>query len=116
MQEEYMAVLVFVGVVVVFSFLGLLASRILRPSKEEREKRTVYECGEKPFVDAWHQFNVQYYMYAILFIIFDVEILFLYPWALKVSRIDIFAAGLIFLFVVFIGLVYEWKKGALKWQ
>jgi|Deesub1362B_J571_1020462.scaffolds.fasta_scaffold00517_24 NADH:ubiquinone oxidoreductase subunit 3 (subunit A) len=116
MLEEYVTVAVFTGVVVVFSLIALVFSKLIRPSKSEPEKRTVYECGEKPFSDAWHQFSVQYYMYAILFVIFDVEILFLYPWAIKTQNTEIFAAGLLFLFIVFAGLVYEWRKGALEWQ
>ncbi len=115
MLQEYTTVMVFTGAVVVFSLLGLLVSRTLRPNRDEEEKRVVYECGEKPFGDAWHQFSIQYYMYAILFIIFDVEILFLYPWALRMANPEILAAGILFLFIVFLGLIYEWKKGVLEW-
>jgi NADH:ubiquinone oxidoreductase subunit 3 (subunit A) len=96
--------------------IGIGISKIIRPDKKEPEKYTTYECGETPFSIAWHQYNIQYYMYAILFVIFDVEILFLYPWALKTDNIGIFVAGVLFLFIVFVGLVYEWKKGALQWQ
>ncbi|AGK61770.1 NADH:ubiquinone oxidoreductase subunit 3 (chain A) [Archaeoglobus sulfaticallidus PM70-1] len=115
-MDEYLTVMVYSVTVIAFAFLAYIVSRLLRPEKLEKEKYTTYECGEEPITPAWYQYSLQYYMYAILFVIFDVEILFLYPWALQMKNTEIFVAGMIFLFIVFVGLVYEWSKGILEWQ
>jgi|Deesub1362A_J573_1020465.scaffolds.fasta_scaffold00076_69 NADH:ubiquinone oxidoreductase subunit 3 (subunit A) len=116
MLESYIPVLVFTLTVLGFSGIALLLSRVIRPENPEEEKYLTYECGEEPVGDAWYQYSVQYYMYAILFVIFDVEILFLYPWALSLKNMAIFLVGVVFLIIVFLGLAYEWKKRALEWQ
>lgn len=108
--------IVFAAVGIAFPVASLILSRLLRPIKPTPEKLSTYECGELPVGGAWHQYNVQYYMYAILLVIFDVEVLFLYPWAVVYLLPGAFAAGIIFLLIVFLGLVYEWKKGVLEWQ
>lgn len=86
--------------------------------KYDIEKISAYECGFEPFEDTRSKFDVRFYLVAILFIIFDLEIIFLFPWALVLNRIDFFGFTimLIFLFILLIGFIYEWKKGALDWE
>ncbi|MBI5253797.1 MAG: NADH-quinone oxidoreductase subunit A [Euryarchaeota archaeon] len=116
-HEYYVPVIAFVAVGVAFPAVSLILSRLLRPIKPTPEKLSTYECGEVPIGSAWHQYNVQYYMYAILLVIFDVEVLFFYPWALVYYElVGALTAGIIFLVIVFFGLLYEWKKGVLEWQ
>jgi NADH:ubiquinone oxidoreductase subunit 3 (subunit A) len=115
--DNYIPVAVFVLVGILFPTGAFIASRFVRPTVKVPEKYTTYECGEVPITQAWHQYNIQYYMYAILLVIFDVEVLFFYPWAVVYADLGmrVFAAGMLFLIIVFIGLLYEWKKGVLEW-
>ncbi|HJV15848.1 MAG TPA: NADH-quinone oxidoreductase subunit A [Bacillales bacterium] len=110
--------------VVAFLFLGVLLptvclflGRLLRPYKPSAEKYTTYESGLEPFHDSRVQFNVRYYMFALMFVIFDVETVFLYPWAVAYGKLGIFALieMLIFVIMLVIGLVYAWKKKVLQW-
>ena len=84
----------------------------------DKEKVSAYECGFNPFEDARNQFDVRFYLVAILFIIFDLEVSFLFPWAVTLNKITIFGfwSMFIFLFILTIGFIYEWKKGALEWE
>lgn len=118
LHEYYVPVIVFAAVGIAYPVTALIFSKLVRPAKPTPEKLSTYECGEVPIGSAWHQYNVQYYMYAILLVIFDVEVLFFYPWALVYYElgIGVLTAGIIFLIIVFLGLVYEWKKGVLEWQ
>jgi NADH-quinone oxidoreductase subunit A len=105
-------------VVLVFSVATLLLSYLVQPKYPEPEKLTTYECGSEPFSDARMPFPVRYYIFAMLFVIFDIEVIFLYPWAVVFTKIEFI--GLIEM-LVFIGLflvayVYAWRKGALEWD
>jgi len=118
MLQEYIPVLIFLGVAaglgVVLLALGFLIGR----GRKDKEKLSPYECGFEAFDDSRMKFDVRYYLVAILFIIFDLEIAFLFPWAVSldtVGRFGIAAMG-IFLAILVVGFIYEWKKGALEWD
>ena len=98
--------------------LALSASKLLRPSGRSPERRTTYESVMEPFGGAWIQFNIRYYMFALVFVVFDVETVFLYPWAVAFSRLGLlaFVEALIFIAILVIALVYAWRKGALEWS
>ncbi|MFZ5536421.1 MAG: NADH-quinone oxidoreductase subunit A [Pseudomonadota bacterium] len=118
MLENYLPVLVFFVVGLAFSVAMLAAGFLFAPRRPEKEKDSPYECGFAAFEDARMKFDVRYYLVAILFIIFDLEIAFLFPWAVALDEIGTFgllAMGL-FLLILVIGFVYEWKKGALEWE
>ena len=99
-------------------FLALSASKLLRPGTSSQERRTTYESGMEPVGGAWIQFNIRYYMFALVFVIFDVETVFLYPWAVSFSRLGLlaFVEALIFIAILVVALVYAWRKGALEWS
>ncbi|MEB3337872.1 MAG: photosynthetic/respiratory NAD(P)H-quinone oxidoreductase subunit C [Leptolyngbyaceae bacterium] len=98
--------------------LALSASRLVRPRPTSPARRTTYESGMEPIGGAWIQFNIRYYMFALVFVIFDVETVFLYPWAVAFSRLGLlaFIEALIFIAILVVGLVYAWRKGALEWS
>lgn len=112
----------FVGLLVVVAAgipaLALLIARMIAPRKPNDAKLATYECGMETVGDTWVQFKVQYYVYALVFLIFDVEIIFLYPWAVAFDRLDLLGviAGVLFIFLLGDGLLYAWRKGALKWN
>lgn len=110
-------ILVFVAVVVVLLGGSLVAWAILRPSRYSEEKLTTYECGEDPTGNAWIQFNIRFYVVALIFVIFDVEAVFLLPWATVFRELGLLAyvEGLIFIGILMVGLGYVWKKGDLAW-
>jgi NADH-quinone oxidoreductase subunit A len=101
-----------------FPLLPLVMARFLRPKRPTPIKQSTYECGLEAIGDVHVQFKVQYYLYALAFVIFDVEVLFLYPWAVAYNRLGVFALVemLIFLALLIFGLVYAWRKGALEWK
>ncbi|GFO97881.1 NADH-ubiquinone/plastoquinone oxidoreductasechain 3 [groundwater metagenome] len=109
------AILLIIGIV--FVAIALLMSRIVRPSNKTKAKLSTYECAETPVGDARIHYNIQYYMIVIVFLIFDVEVLFMYPWAVELRTLgwDGFIAMALFIAVLIIGLAYEWKRGALEW-
>ncbi len=96
----------------------IMLNRLLAPNRPSDIKLDVYECGVETVGDTWGQIKVQYYLYAIIFLVFDVEMVFLFPWAVALSGLDFSAylAGLIFVFLLVEGLVYAWRKGALEWN
>lgn len=98
--------------------LALSASKLLRPSTRGPERLTTYESGMEPVGGAWIQFNIRYYMFALVFVIFDVETVFLYPWAVAFHKLGVlaFVEALIFIAILIVGLVYAWRKGALEWS
>lgn len=98
--------------------LALTAAKLLRPSTRAPERRTTYESGMEPVGGAWIQFNIRYYMFALVFVIFDVETVFLYPWAVAFSQLGLlaFIEALIFIAILVVALVYAWRKGALEWS
>ncbi|MGH8468260.1 MAG: NADH-quinone oxidoreductase subunit A [Gammaproteobacteria bacterium] len=118
MLAQYLPVLIFIIVALVFGAVALCVGFALGPRRGDEEKLSPYECGFEPFEDARMKFDVRYYLVAILFIIFDLEIAFLFPWAVALKDIGLlgFSAMMIFLAVLVIGFVYEWKKGALEWE
>ena len=118
MLENYLPVLIFIviGSVVGGVMIGL--GFVLSPNRPDSEKNSPYECGFEAFEDTRMKFDVRYYLVAILFIIFDLEIAFLFPWAVVLDQIGLvgFWAMMIFLGVLVVGFIYEWKKGALEWE
>jgi len=98
--------------------IALVLSRILQPRMVTSSKTQTYECGIKPYGTAWVQFNVRYYIYALIFVIFDIETVFLYPWAVAFNKLGLFAVieMFIFLVILIVGFAYAWKKGALDWH
>ena len=118
MLENYLPVLVFLIVGGVIGSLMIIAGFVLAPHRPDTEKNSAYECGFEAFEDSRMKFDVRYYLVAILFIIFDLEIAFLFPWAVSLDAIGGFGlvAMAIFLTVLVVGFIYEWKKGALEWD
>ena len=114
---EYLPVLLFLGIAVMFPIAGLIASRVVQLQKPELVKLETYECGIKPTSSARARFSIRYYIIALLFVVFDVEAIFLFPWAVIYDKLLIF--GLIemglFLGILILGYLYAWKKGALEW-
>ncbi len=122
MLSNYLPILIFLGIASVIAAALLTLGRVLGnlsvKHRRDAQKLSSYECGFEPFEDSRGQFDVRYYLVAILFIIFDLEIAFLFPWAVSLSRIGVrgVAAMGLFLFILLIGFAYEWKKGALEWD
>jgi len=118
MLQNYLPILIFIGVGVLFGILPLCAGFLLGPHRPDAAKNSPYECGFSPFEDARLPFDVRFYLVAILFIIFDLETAFLFPWGVSLRDIGHFGfyAMLIFLGVLVVGFIYEWKKGALEWE
>jgi len=118
MLENYLPVLVFMVVGIAIGGIMIVLGFVLSPYRPDSEKLSPYECGFEAFEDARAKFDVRYYLVAILFIIFDLEIAFLFPWAVVLSDIGMFGyvAMTIFLGILVIGFIYEWKKGALEWE
>ena len=118
MLENYFPILMFILVGLAVGVGPLLLGLILSPHKPDTAKNSPYECGFEAFEDARMKFDVRYYLVAILFILFDLEIAFLFPWAVVLQEIGLFGfiAMLVFLSVLVIGFIYEWKKGALEWD
>jgi NAD(P)H-quinone oxidoreductase subunit 3 len=110
--------LVFLIICSLVPVLALTASAFLRPQGRGAARRTTYESGMEPIGGAWIQFNIRYYMFALVFVIFDVETVFLYPWAVAFNQLGIlaFIEALIFIAILVVGLVYAWRKGALEWS
>ncbi len=116
--SEYFPIIVFLGIMVVLSAMLIMASMIIARQRPDSEKLSPYECGFAPFEDARHPFDVRFYLVAILFIIFDLEVAFLFPWAVSLGNIGLFGfwSMMVFLGILTIGFVYEWRKGALEWE
>ena len=111
------SVLIFLAVIVGFLVVNLIAWWVIRPSRFSEEKLTTYECGENPTGSAWVQFNIRFYVFALIFIVFDVEAVFLLPWAVVFREMGMLAyvEGLVFLAILVVALVYVWRKGDLEW-
>ena len=118
MLENYFPILLFILVGLVVGLGPLILGKLVSPHKPDSEKNSPYECGFEAFEDARMKFDVRYYLVAILFILFDLEIAFLFPWAVVLKEIGLggFLAMLLFLGVLVVGFVYEWVKGALEWD
>jgi NADH-quinone oxidoreductase subunit A len=122
MLSNYLPVLIFLtiatGLALLLMGLGLMIGRLGVKARNDAQKLSPYECGFEAFEDSRMKFDVRYYLVAILFIVFDLEIAFLFPWAVVLNQIGVFglvAMG-IFLFILVVGFIYEWKKGALEWD
>jgi NADH-quinone oxidoreductase subunit A len=115
---EYLPILIFLGLSGVLSLVLLVLPMIVAPSNPDPEKVSAYECGFNAFDDARMKFDVRFYLVAILFIIFDLEVTFLFPWAITLGDIGIFGfwSMMVFLGILTVGFIYEWKKGALEWE
>ena len=115
---QYLPILIFVGIAIGLASVIVLASLIIARQKPDNEKLTAYECGFEPFEDARVKFDVRCYLVAILFIIFDLEVAFLFPWAVSLGDIGLFGfwSMVVFLGILTVEFVYEWKKGALEWE
>jgi NADH-quinone oxidoreductase subunit A len=118
MLENYLPILVFLIIGVVFGVAPIALGYLLGPSHPDAAKLSPYECGFEAFEDSRMKFDVRFYLVAILFIIFDLEIAFLFPWAVVLKDIGVFGfwAMMVFLGILVIGFIYEWKKGALEWE
>ena len=116
--KDYLSIIIFLIIALGLSSAFIVLNFILSPKKPDPEKLSAYECGFEPFDDSRIEFDVRFYLVAILFIIFDLEIAFLFPWAITLGNIGLlgFCSMMIFLFILTVGFIYEWKKGALDWE
>ena len=116
--RDYLPIIIFLIIALGLSCIFVVINFILSPKKPDPEKLSAYECGFEPFEDSRLEFDVRFYLVAILFIIFDLEIAFLFPWAVSLGSLGSlgFWSMMIFLFVLTVGFIYEWKKGALDWD
>ena len=116
--KDYLPIILFLVIALILSAGFILINFLLSPNNPDPEKLSAYECGFEPFNDSRMEFDVRFYLVAILFIIFDLEIAFLFPWAISLGAIGVFGfvSMMIFLFILTIGFIYEWKKGALDWD
>ena len=116
--SNYFSIILFLFISLILSFGFILANFLAAPSNPDPEKLSAYECGFEAFDDSRMEFDVRFYLVAILFIIFDLEIAFFFPWAISLGNIGAlgFWSMMIFLSVLIIGFIYEWKKGALEWE
>ncbi|WP_119165747.1 NADH-quinone oxidoreductase subunit A [Algihabitans albus] len=115
---EYLPILLFIGIALGLAAIMVLASYIVARQRPDSEKVSAYECGFEAFDDARSKFDVRFYLVAILFIIFDLEVAFLFPWAISLGEIGLFGfwSMVVFLGLLTVGFLYEWKKGALEWE
>jgi len=115
---DYLPILIFLGIAIGLAAVMVIASLLVARQQPSTEKLSAYECGFEPFEDARGRFDVRFYLVAILFIIFDLEIAFLFPWAVSLGNVGIFGfwSMMFFLGILTVGFIYEWKKGALEWE
>ena len=116
--SDYLSIIIFLFIALFLSIGFIIINFLASPSNPDPEKLSAYECGFEAFDDSRMEFDVRFYLVAILFIIFDLEVAFLFPWAVALSDIGLFGfiSMMIFLFILTIGFIYEWKKGALEWD
>ena len=116
--SEYLSIIIFLFISLLLSIGFIIINYIASPSNPDPEKLSAYECGFEAFDNARIEFDVRFYLVAILFIIFDLEIAFLFPWAISLGNIGLFGfySMMTFLFILTVGFIYEWKKGALDWE
>jgi NADH-quinone oxidoreductase subunit A len=115
---EYLPILLFIGIAGALSLVLIAVPFVIAPSNPDAEKLSAYECGFNAFGDARMKFDVRFYLVSLLFIIFDLEVAFLFPWAITLTKIGAFGfwSMMVFLGVLTVGFIYEWKKGALEWE
>jgi NADH-quinone oxidoreductase subunit A len=116
--EQYAFIGLLAVIALLFPVAGLVFAWLIRPKKPGPIKQSIYECGLETFGETWVQFRVQYYIYALVFVIFDIETVFLYPWAVAYNKLGLFALVemVIFLGILLGGLLYAWRKGVLEWM
>lgn len=116
--QNYLPIIIFLAIAVGLSLVMVIIPFIVAIRSPDKEKLSAYECGFEPFDDARHKFDVRFYLVAILFIIFDLEIAFLFPWAVSLGKVGLFGfwSMMVFLAVLAVGFIYEWKKGGLDWE
>ena len=116
--NNYLTIIIFLAIALILSLGFLILNFAFSPKNPDPEKLSAYECGFEPFNDSRMEFDIRFYLVAILFIIFDLEIAFLFPWAITLGNIGYFGffSMMVFLFILTIGFIYEWKKGALDWE
>ena len=117
-DEHWLFIGVFLVLAPIFAVLPLIFTRLIAPKKPNPIKLQAYECGIETVGDTWVQFRVQYYIFALVFLVFDVEIVFLFPWAVAFDLLPLFAVfeGVFFIIILAAGLIYAWQKGALEWR
>mgnify|MGYP002832350436 FL=1 len=116
--KDYLSIIIFLFIALGLSVGFIVLNYLFSPKNPDPEKLSAYECGFEPFSDSRIEFDVRFYLVAILFIIFDLEIAFLFPWAISLGKIGAlgFWSMMLFLFILTVGFIYEWKKGALDWE
>ena len=116
--NNYLTIIIFLAIALILSLGFLILNFAFSPNNPDPEKLSAYECGFEPFNDSRMEFDIRFYLVAILFIIFDLEIAFLFPWAITLGNLGLFGffSMMLFLFILTIGFIYEWKKGALDWE
>ena len=117
MLTEFGKIFIFIILAIVFVTITLFLNKLIRPDRPTHEKQKVYECGENPEGSPWVKFNIRFYVVALIFLIFDVEVVLLFPWALTYKDFGVygFVVGIIFLLILFLGMAYECRKGDLEW-
>lgn len=117
MLTEFGKILIFIIFAAIFVIITLFVAKIISPNRPTHEKLKIYECGENPKGSPWIKFNIRFYVVALIFLIFDVEVVLLFPWALIYKDYGIygFLSGIIFLLLLILGMAYEWRKGDLEW-
>ena len=117
MQNEWRYIGIFLVIGIIVPIVPLVLSRLVAPRKPNPIKQSTYECGMETVGDSWVQFKAQYYIFALVFLVFDVETVFLFPWALSLKQLPLFVVleGVLFIAILVVGLVYTWRKGMLEW-
>jgi len=117
MQNEWLYIGIFLVIGIIVPIVPLVFSRLVAPRKPNPIKQSTYECGIETVGDSWVQFKAQYYIFALVFLVFDVETVFLFPWALSLKQLPLFVVmeGVLFIAILVTGLVYAWRKGMLEW-
>jgi NADH-quinone oxidoreductase subunit A len=118
MLTEFGKIFIFILIAVVFVPIVVYVAKLIRPARPTKEKLKIYECGENPEGTPWVKFNLRFYVIALIFLIFDVEVVMLFPWALAYKDFGFygFMVGIIFLLILGLGMAYEWRKGDLEWE
>ena len=118
MPQEFVPIVLFLIVAIGFAFVTLIPSRLLQTNKYNKVKLEPYECGIEPVTDARDRYSIRYYLVAMLFVIFDVETVFMFPWAVIFDELMLFGLieMLVFIFILLLGFIYVWKRGALQWD
>lgn len=118
MLEQYGFIGIMALIALAFPFVGLAAAWLLRPKRPDPLKNSIYECGVETIGETWVQFRAQYYLFALIFVVFDIEAIFLFPFAVAFNQLTLFAVfeAILFVLILAVGLIYVWRKGALEWQ